>query len=120
MTLSSPSALAALTRPSIPPKSAAEVASLAFTPDSVLVLLSFSGGAHATNPMTTKTDVAAARSLDVDIAEPSDGQEGPQASGSDGRRLPRVSSAQLGVGTLSRHQSIGSRFSHCSPRFRLL
>jgi hypothetical protein len=47
----------------------------------------FSGGAHATNPMTTRADAAAARSRDVVIAEPSDGQAAPQLCGSHGSWL---------------------------------
>ena len=48
MTLSSPSFLAASTSASMPPKSSADVASQAFTPDSVCSpSFFFSGGAHA-------------------------------------------------------------------------
>src|SRR5690242_18497318 len=74
MTLSSPSALAASTRPSLPPKSATEVASPAFTPDSVSAPPeSFSGGAHEVSApvRTSNAALAAAVSRRVFIAEPS-------------------------------------------------
>ncbi len=53
MTFSWPSFLAASTSASMPPKSSADVASLAFTPDCVCSpSLFFSGGAQAASPAT--------------------------------------------------------------------
>ncbi|GAB3222045.1 hypothetical protein GCM10027535_21540 [Mycolicibacterium hippocampi] len=75
----------------MPPKSCAEVASPAFTPDAVSAPeLSLSGGAQPTAPETSTADAATARALVVTpdsncavirekfIAEPSDEQETAQ------------------------------------------
>src|ERR1700712_2626506 len=70
MTLSWPSFFAAVTRPSSPPKSAAEVASPALTPEEVSAPeLSFAGGAQAAIVVTTMTEEvsAATRSRRLDV-----------------------------------------------------
>src|SRR5690349_4354277 len=75
MTLSSPSALAASISLSIPPKSAADLASATLTPVSVLPpAASLSGGAHAARPTATSVDAARAADAvtirDVIITKP--------------------------------------------------
>jgi hypothetical protein len=63
----------------MPPKSWAEVASAALTPDSVCSpALSFSGGAHATAARTRADAAKEVTSRGLFIAEPSDGQEAVQ------------------------------------------
>ena len=76
----------------MPPKSSAEVASLALTPDCVSPpALSFSGGAHADQageqrgPMRRRLPQGAS----MFIAEPSDGQEAARWRGGDGAGSPR-------------------------------
>ena len=76
----------------MPPKSAAEVASAAFTPESVASpALSFSGGAHADSAVAKKIEprAEAARSRDFFIAEPSDEQEAVQWRSGYGAESPR-------------------------------
>ena len=70
----------------MPPKSSADVASRAFTPDSVCSsALSFCGGAQPIRPVNKRTDAAAAAIRREDfIAEPSDGQEAAQWREGDG------------------------------------
>jgi hypothetical protein len=78
ITLSSPSFFAASISPDMfsPPKSAAEVASLALTPEEVFSPWSFdSGGAHATRPPATTRTKALAASRIFFIGEPSYGRD---------------------------------------------
>src|SRR5258705_13178377 len=76
ITLSPPSFLPASTGAPIPPKAAAEVASLTLTPEDVSPpVLSFWGGAHASRPAMTSADAAETANTDLFIAKPSDGRE---------------------------------------------
>src|SRR5262245_11977563 len=66
----------------MPPKSCADVASRALTPDSVWLPLSsfFSGGAHAARPKMRSADVVRERNRDLVITDPSGARDRTQRS----------------------------------------